>query len=166
MSRKFQYFKPTIPQSWPPVSRQSFSFFLLLCLRIAVIAQEKIDKKLESKVLSLAAGFKGDIGIFIKCLRTGKTVALNADTIFPTASMIKIPILVGIMDKIQKGELNYHQSLTYRDSLLYEGEDVLGSFKQDEKIELGRVIMLMLTLSDNTASLWLQSLAGNRDTNK
>jgi beta-lactamase class A len=124
------------------------------------VSQEKADKKLESKVLSLVTGFKGDVGIFIKCLGTGKTVALNADTIFPTASMIKIPILVGIMDKIQKGELNYHQSLTYRDSLLYAGEDVLGSFKQDEKIELGRVIMLMLTLSDNTASLWLQSLAG------
>jgi len=50
--------------------------------------------------------------------------------------------------------------LIYRDSLLYSGEDVLGSFKQDEKIELGRMMMLMLTLSDNTASLWLQSLAG------
>jgi beta-lactamase class A len=38
--------------------------------------------------------------------------------------------------------------------------DILGSFKNNEKIELGKVIMLMLTMSDNTASLWLQSLAG------
>jgi beta-lactamase class A len=38
--------------------------------------------------------------------------------------------------------------------------DILGSFKNDEKIELGKVMMLMLTMSDNTASLWLQSLAG------
>jgi beta-lactamase class A len=38
--------------------------------------------------------------------------------------------------------------------------DILGSFKNDEKIELSKLIMLMLTMSDNTASLWLQSLAG------
>jgi beta-lactamase class A len=38
--------------------------------------------------------------------------------------------------------------------------DILGSFKADEKIELSKVMMLMLTMSDNTASLWLQSLAG------
>ena len=64
------------------------------------------------------------------------------------------------MDKIQKGELKYDQELVYKDSLLYEGVDILGSFKTGEKIVLKKVIMLMMTTSDNTASLWLQSLAG------
>ena len=49
------------------------------------------------------------------------------------------PIMVGIMDKIEKGELKYDQSLTYKDSLLYAGEDILGSFKNDEKIALKKV---------------------------
>jgi beta-lactamase class A len=48
----------------------------------------------------------------------------------------------------------------YKDSLLYEGEDILGSFKDGEKILLKKIIMLMLTTSDNTASLWLQKLSG------
>jgi beta-lactamase class A len=64
------------------------------------------------------------------------------------------------MEKMQKGELAYDSALVYKDSLLYEGEDILGSFKNDEKILLKKVMMLMLTTSDNTASLWLQSLAG------
>jgi beta-lactamase class A len=64
------------------------------------------------------------------------------------------------MDKIEKGELKYDQSLVYKDSLLYAGSDILGSFKSDEKVLLKKVIMLMMTTSDNTASLWLQSLAG------
>jgi beta-lactamase class A len=38
--------------------------------------------------------------------------------------------------------------------------DILGSFKSGEKIELNKVLMLMITTSDNTASLWCQSLAG------
>jgi beta-lactamase class A len=121
---------------------------------------QKTDKKLQSDLKEAIKDFKGDIGIYVKNLRTGKTVAINADTIFPTASIIKVPILVGIMDKIEKKELNYDSALVYKDSLLYEGEDILGSFKSGEKILLKKVMMLMLTTSDNTASLWLQSLAG------
>jgi beta-lactamase class A len=67
---------------------------------------------------------------------------------------------LGIIDRIEKGELKYDSLLTYKDSLLYEGSDILGSFKNNEKISLKKAIMLMLTTSDNTASLWLQSLAG------
>ncbi len=74
--------------------------------------------------------------------------------------MVKIPILIGVFNKIAKGELQYRQLLRYRDSLLYAGEDILGSFKDSEQIYLDKVVMLMLTMSDNTASLWLQSLAG------
>ncbi|MDB5222962.1 MAG: serine hydrolase, partial [Chitinophagaceae bacterium] len=112
------------------------------------------------QIENLIKGFNGEMGVYIKNLRTNKIVSINADTIFPTASMVKIPILIGVMDKINNGELKYHQELIYKDSLLYAGVDILGSFKSNEKIELSKVMMLMLTMSDNTASLWLQSLAG------
>ena len=133
----------------------------LLCLLIPVMAMaQKTDKKLQQQTDNLIKGFNGDIGIYIHDLKHNKIVSINADTIFPTASIVKISILTGIMDKIEKGTLQYHQQLIYKDSLLYEGEDILGSFKDGEKIELSKVMMLMLTTSDNTASLWLQSLAG------
>ena len=124
------------------------------------LAQSKKDKKLQRRIESLVKGFNGDIGVYVKDIRKNKIVAINADSVFPTASMVKIPILIGVMDKMEKGELHYNDELIYKDSLLYEGVDILGSFKNDEKIELSKVMMLMLTMSDNTASLWLQSLAG------
>lgn len=141
------------------MTKQVVIFLLCVCILFKTNAQ-KVDKKLEKQIEKLLIGFNGDVGIYIKNLKNNKIVSINADTIFPTASMVKIPILIGIMDKINKGELNYHQELKYRDSLLYKGVDILGSFKDTEKIELGKVMMLMLTMSDNTASLWLQSLAG------
>ncbi|MFM1775132.1 MAG: hypothetical protein RJA53_742 [Bacteroidota bacterium] len=121
---------------------------------------QKGNKKLQQSLETLTTGFKGDVGIYVKDLHTGKSVSINADSIFPTASMVKVPILIGIMDKLNKGELKYHQELTYKDSLFYAGSDLLASLKHNEKVELSKVIMLMLTTSDNTASLWLQSLAG------
>jgi beta-lactamase class A len=138
---------------------KQYIIVLLLLFSISTFAQ-KTDKKLKKQIETIISGFNGQVGIYVKDLKTNKVVSINADTIFPTASMIKIPILIGIMDKINRGELDYHQTLEYRDSLLYAGVDILGSFRDSQKIELGKVMMLMLTMSDNTASLWLQYHAG------
>lgn len=132
----------------------------LLSLSLSVSAQVKTDKKLSKMIHELVKGFNGDVGIYVKNLKTGKVAEYKGDTIFPTASMIKVPITAGVMNKVSKNELDYQSILTYKDSLLYAGEDILGSFKDGEKIALGKVMMLMITTSDNTASLWCQSLAG------
>ena len=135
-------------------------FILFFLLTTSIAFAQKTDRRLEEKIREAISGFQGDIGIYVKSLRTGKTVMINADTIFPTASIVKVPILLGIMDRINKKELDYDSMFTYKDSLLYAGSDILGSFKSNERIALKKVMMLMLTTSDNTASLWLQSIAG------
>jgi beta-lactamase class A len=124
------------------------------------VSYSQTDKKLTAQIQNLVKDFNGQAGIFVQNLKTGKTAAINADTLFPTASMIKASIQCGVMDKIEKGELQYNQNLVYRDSLLYAGVDILGSFKDKDTIELSKVAMLMITMSDNTASLWLQKLVG------
>ncbi|SJZ62360.1 serine hydrolase [Sediminibacterium ginsengisoli] len=136
--------------------------FLAFCILGTVLTgyAQKTDKRLQAQVTALLNGFNGDVGVYVHDLQKNRVIAVNADSVFPTASMVKMQILTGIMDKINRNELDYHQKIVYKDSLLYAGEDILGSFKNNEKIELGKVIMLMLTTSDNTASLWLQSLAG------
>lgn len=134
---------------------------LVACLLITVgLHAQKTDKKLTKKIENLLTGFNGTVGVFVKNMKTNKIVSINADSIFPTASIVKIPILVGIMDKIYHKEYDYHQELIYRDSLAYSNYDVTANLKDSTKIEMAKVIMLMLTTSDNTASLWLQKLAG------
>jgi beta-lactamase class A len=140
--------------------KKNLLLVLIILVHVSIIYSQKIDKSLTNEVATLIKNFNGEVGVYIKNLRTQKVVTINADTVYPTASMVKIPILIGIEDKLQKNELSYHQPLIYKDSLLYAGEDILGSFKHNEKIELSKVLMLMLTTSDNTASLWLQSIAG------
>ena len=100
------------------------------------------------------------MGIYVWHLPSGKTASLKADSIFPTASMIKVPIAIGLFNRIAQGDLQFHQPLVYRDSLLYPGEDLMGSFKDSATISLSKLPMLMFTTSDNTASLWAQQLAG------
>ncbi|MFD2527577.1 serine hydrolase [Flavihumibacter stibioxidans] len=69
---------------------------LILCQSLPA---QKTDRKLQKQVEALVQGFGGVAGIYIKHLPSGKTASVQADTLFPTASMVKIPILIGIMDK-------------------------------------------------------------------
>ncbi|QXD14011.1 class A beta-lactamase-related serine hydrolase [Rhodocaloribacter litoris] len=132
----------------------------LLLLPGLVRAQSVPDTLLQARLERLVEGFRGDAGVYVRHLPTGRYAAIHADTLFPTASLIKVPILIKTFDAIERGELAYQQELVYRDSLRYPGVDLLGSFKDGEKIALSKMVMLMLTMSDNTASLWLQHLCG------
>jgi len=137
-----------------------FLLFSLLTLSLQAQPREAADPVLQAALERLVADFHGDVGLYVRRLSTGRSAAIDADSLFPTASMIKVPILIKTFDAIDRGLLAYHQKLVYRDSLLYEGEDILGSFKDGEEIDLGKVIMLMITTSDNSAALWLQQLCG------
>jgi beta-lactamase class A len=131
-------------------------FAILLLFSTASFAQT--DAKLTAQLQNLVKGFNGQVGIYVHNLRTGKTVEIDADTLFPTASMIKVSILCGLMDKIEKGQLQYQQKLVFRDSLRYDRGDILGSVRDMDTIALSKVALLMITMSDNTASVWLQKL--------
>jgi len=122
---------------------------------------QKTDKKLEKQIGALVTGFHGTVGIYVHELKKDRVASFNADTVFSTASIVKIPIMIGIMDRIQNKELEFHQVMIYKDTINYDpGEDVLASFKPDEKIILSKLMLLSISLSDNTASLMLQGIAG------
>lgn len=134
--------------------------FLFLFVFFTAHAQ-KTDKDLQKQIDDLVKGFHGTVGIYIHDLKKDRIAYFNADTLFPTASIVKIPIMIGIMNKIQRKELDFHQVMLYKDTLNYDpGEDVLASFKPEEKIQLSKLMLLSISLSDNTASLLLQGLAG------
>src|ERR1700686_5028054 len=139
--------------------RKLFSF-LLLFVFLNAFAQ-KTDKDLQQQINELVKGFHGTVGIYVHDLKKDLIASFNSDTLFPTASIVKIPIMIGIMRKIELKELEFHQVVVYKDTLNYDpGEDVLASFKPEEKILLSKLMLLSISLSDNTASLLLQGLAG------
>ena len=132
----------------------------VLSLGVHAFAQ-RTDVRLEKRLRELTRGFQGRVGVQVKDLRSGRSVSIDADTVFPTASIVKIPILLGIMDRIRKGELSYHQKITWADTIRYDpGEDIIAYIKPGSPIELSKAVMLMITISDNNASLMLQGLAG------
>jgi beta-lactamase class A len=74
--------------------------------------------------------------------------------------MIKVPILLATFQRIEDGTLGVRDSLVWTDSLAYDSEDLLAGLRDSTHVPLGKVAMLMASMSDNSASLWLQHLAG------
>lgn len=132
---------------------------LISCSTASRAVKEGPDPVLQQKLEALMQGFKGDAGVYVRQLATGRSAAIRADELFPTASMVKVPIMCALFDKIEKGELAYNQDLLYRDSLKYD-DGITGSFRDSTTIPLSEIVMLMISVSDNTAALWCQQLAG------
>nr|WP_229239443.1 serine hydrolase [Emticicia agri] len=147
---------------YTPMQRKLYFIILLSIVLTPFFTFSQVlkeDLKLKAKLQQAIQGFNGEVGIYVRNLKTNKFVAINADTVFPTASMIKIPIMIGTFDKIRQSTLKYEQELVYRDSLKYD-DGIVGSLKDSTKIPLSYVMMLICTISDNTGSLWLQALSG------
>src|SRR5689334_21320383 len=116
--------------------RKSLCLLTLLALCHTAPFAERPDKRLEALLHPLVDTFHGVAGIYVKNLKTGREVAINADTVFPTASIIKVPILVGIFDKIAQGAYTYEQPLVYRDSAAKKGSGLMQFFKDSSATDL------------------------------
>ncbi|WP_209329175.1 serine hydrolase [Lunatimonas salinarum] len=137
-----------------------FRHSLLLLFALSLVPGFSQGQTLMETLERELSGFNGTAGLYAMNLKTGEEIAINADTLFPTASVIKVPILVGVFDKIEQGALSYTQPLIYRDSLKYGGSGLMQFFKDSTETDLSVLVSLMITYSDNTTSLWCQALAG------
>jgi len=94
----------------------------------------------------------GELGAAARNLETGEEVRLNAEAVFPTASVIKVPILVEMMRRAQAGELSLDRRVSLRHADRIGGSGVLKAFEPGVEPTLRDVATLMIVLSDNTAT--------------
>lgn len=144
---------------------------ILLNLPLACTTQQRPDYDMEvlgNKLQALADSLEGDVGIYVRHLRTGQEISINGDSLFPSASIVKVPILIGIFDMIQKGEIETSTSLVYdTTSVRYSNDDgLIYNLNHGSSITLDKLTMLMITTSDNTASVWLQRIASPERINR
>ena len=149
------------------MTRRTILILALLCAAPLALgaqttpADARVDRDLQRQLEEVVRGFDGKVGVYVRNLKTGRVAMIDADSAYPTASMIKVPILVATFDAIAQGKLAFTQQLTYTDSLGYEDEDELVYLLRDSAtVRLSWMATLMMSFSDNTASLWLQHLSG------
>lgn len=112
---------------------------------------------------SLAKHYHGVLGYSIHNLDTGERLTLRGDETFPTASLIKVPILVTLFDLVDKGMISLDDQLTLLKIDQVPGSGVLQYMHPGMTLSVRDAAVLMSILSDNTATnLLLDKIAIRR----
>ncbi|HWG85827.1 MAG TPA: serine hydrolase [Deinococcales bacterium] len=115
-----------------------------------------------------AAAFSGTVGVYARRLdRSGEALELNADESFPTASVVKLPLLVAALHRVQEGvlDLDGRYPLTQIDQVT--GSGVLHVLQPGLQPTLRDLLTLMIVVSDNTATnMVLDALGGREPVNR
>ena len=109
---------------------------------------------------AIAAACSGDFGFYARDLRTGRTIARRADESFPTASLIKVGILVELERQVDDGVLSMTQTLALRDEDKVGGSSLLRHMTTGIQLPISDWAFLMMQVSDNTATNVLIDLVG------
>jgi beta-lactamase class A len=108
--------------------------------------------KLHRTLDSLAGAHHGVVGYTVHDIDTGERMELRGDETFPTASLIKVPILVTVYDLVDKGQLALDDPITLLKIDKVPGSGLL-QFMHDRSIyTVHDAAWLMITISDNTAT--------------
>jgi beta-lactamase class A len=112
---------------------------------------------------SLVKHYHGALGYSIHNLDTGERLTLHGDETFPTASLIKVPILVTLFDLADKGMISLDDQLTLLKIDQVPGSGVLQFMHPGMMLSVRDAAVLMSILSDNTATnLLLDKIAIRR----
>jgi beta-lactamase class A len=101
---------------------------------------------------SLATAHHGTVGYAVYDIDTGERLERRGDETFPTASLIKVPVLVTLYDLVAQGRLSLDDPLTLLKIDKVPGAGTLQFIHDDALITVHDAAWLMATQSDNTAT--------------
>lgn len=103
-------------------------------------------------VTRLAEGVDGRVGVFIQSLETGETFALRGDEIFPTASTIKLALLLELYRQCDGGGLRLSDAYLLQPKDLAEDSAIMGNLEPGTRLTLRDLALFTVVVSDNSAT--------------
>jgi beta-lactamase class A len=135
---------------------------LVLAFATTAASKPKSTVTLDQRIQSAIQGFPGTVSLSAKNLDTGATYELRADAPVPTASTIKLPIMVELFAEAEEGKLDWNQKLELTDQAKVSGSGVLTELSAGDLLPIRDLMHLMIVVSDNTATnLILDRIGGN-----
>jgi beta-lactamase class A len=115
-----------------------------------------------SEIERLADATGGIVGVAATHLVTGRHIGYREDELFPTASVIKLPLLVTLYEDAIAGRIDLSERVTYREDTKVAGSGVLQFLDDGLNPTVRDLSVLMMSVSDNTATDLLFDRVGKR----
>jgi beta-lactamase class A len=115
-----------------------------------------------SEIERLADATGGIVGVAATHLVTGRHIGYREEELFPTASVIKLPLLVTLYEDAIAGRIDLAERVTYREDTNVAGSGVLQFLDDGLNPTVRDLSVLMMSVSDNTATDLLFDRVGKR----
>ena len=116
------------------------------------------DAEWESMVSGLKAAsgaWRANAGIYMRDMETGRTWEHNPDKLFPSASLIKVPIMATVLREVRGGGLTMDEPMKLTRKGRVGGSGSLKWVREGTTLSVMEIIYKMITESDNTATRML-----------
>lgn len=107
---------------------------------------------LASEIERLADATGGVVGVAATQLATGRHIGYREGELFPTASVVKLPLLVTMYEDALAGRIDLEERVTYRHDTNVAGSGVLQYLDDGLNPTIRDLSVLMMSVSDNTAT--------------
>ena len=125
-----------------------FVFMVLVTVHLT-----RADEGLSARLQPLIDAHKGEVAISVKHLKTGESFTHRADEPMPTASLIKLPVMVEVYQQAHEGKLKLTDMITLKKEDKVPGSGILTThFSEGASFPLVDAVRLMIAFSDNTAT--------------
>ena len=114
----------------------------------AAVKQAALDQRVRAEV----AQFKGKVNLFARNLDTGVVYELGGDLRVPTASTIKIAIMVEAFARVAEGKAKWTDELLLAKDKKVGGSGILHEFGDGLRLSFRDGVSMMMIMSDNTAT--------------
>ena len=127
-----------------------FALFLAAAGSAVATAQEN---DLKHQLMPLIQSHRGNVAVSVLNLRTGYRFDYRSTEVMPTASLIKLPVMIEAYRQIASGDLSLDVEIVLKAEDKVPGSGILTKhFGDGARLKLRDAIQLMIGYSDNTAT--------------
>lgn len=125
---------------------------LMVLLWLVTLAPAVTAQPLPERIAGLTRSFKGAVVLYAKNLGTGQEFGVAPDTRVRTASTIKLPVLCALESLVAAGKVKWDERIVVKAEDKVSGSGVLSSLADHTDLTVRNLAILMIVLSDNTAT--------------
>ena len=121
--------------------------------------------ELDRDLRRISGAYSGKWTYALTDLTSGERIGFDEDEVMPTASLIKVPILIALYQAVHDGRLALEDRTTYRQEHLCKGSGVLERLTPGVELSVRDAAVLMIIISDNSATNMVIDLVGIDEVN-
>ncbi len=129
------------------------------------MSSDLLWERLGDELVCIVDEYRGVAGLHLVELKSGRRVDINGDVVLAAGSTIKVPVLMELFRKHDRGELDLDEPYTVVEDDTVGGSGVLQRLEGEVTLTLRNLAILMINVSDNIGTNICIDRAGMAEVN-